>query len=122
MTDAEQLKRLRQTIRRNKYWHEAIDGGFRLNASGAWDDLDSEHGGERFFSRDLESGDPCTVTVEDGDVHWRWQWDNGYDEHLSFATVREWSRFFRHFMQYGIGDTDYADFDCAVLDPDSVTT
>jgi hypothetical protein len=116
-------QQLRSTIRRHKLWSEAIPSGYRLNASCAWDSLDAKSGfytdgtgtkQDLYYNRDPDSGDPCTVTIENGNVHWRWQWSQGYDEHLVFETVREWYRFFRHFMANGINDTDYADFRCDV--------
>ncbi len=100
------LEALRKMLRDEEYWmEESTDGVITLSCSpSAW---------EPPRDSDPAAGDICTVSVEDGEVHWRWQWEgHGYDEWVVFPRPDLFLDFYKDLLRHGISGVDYADYVC----------
>jgi len=93
-------------VTKEGWWHEKnATGSYTLNCSGPWSEPEDT---------DPTAGEICTISVENGHLHWRWEWDHGYDEHLSFPHIEDFAEFYDRLLAVGIGSTDYADFNCVI--------
>ncbi len=87
--------KIRSFIKRNEFWSEEDAEKFILNCSCPWSTPEPDE-------REPGSGVLCELWAEHGLVQWTWRWDNGYDEHYTFGSLRTFGRFFRALINEGI--------------------
>ena len=93
-------KQLANLVTRRQWWNQPIAGGYNLNCSAPWDEANP----------DPQVGEICSLTIEAGELVWRWEW-NAYDECYRFPTTREFARFYTTLLDDGIdGVGDYDEY------------